>query len=64
MLSTIQQSRSSYGKLKPIRIFRRPLAAEHNTQTVERYLMKKIKRYSGTFSTYCLPENQAKKDQN
>lgn len=56
LLSTIKQSKSSYKDLKPIKIFRRPLAAEHNTLSVERYLVNKLKRYSGTFSAYCMDE--------
>jgi hypothetical protein len=56
LLSTIQKARPSCRVVRPVKIFRRPLAAEHNSQTVERYLMKKAKTYQGTISAYCMDE--------
>ena len=56
LLSTIHKARSSCRVVRPVKLFRRPLASEHNTQTVERYLMKKAKTYQGTVSAYCMDD--------
>lgn len=56
LLSTIQKAGPSYKVKKPVKIFRRPLASNHNSETVERYLMKKTRTYQGTLSAYHLED--------